>query len=461
MKNWIISLVVMLFKKETTHWIGGLIITSFFCVLNWIGTLPDVPFLLGLTLSFILGIILLFAQKLFLLGKIFIIFGIFLMLVVIIKNNVQEAKIGTNEISMSCDDLVHKLCHADSISWKLYQERNPEILAWVGCAMLEECEKEEDMTYKIPLIKYADSLLNEARKADVAYAYFGRAYKEFYGLGCDKSVKEAVRDVQICLNMKYCGPAYCLLEQMNLDSTEYPDVVRRIRVWRDSVDNVNVSRYQDLCDTFFPSYDNLRWFDMSVTAYYTDLGAFIAIEGNTPKHDSVIKEMHSLYNSVYRGDTTSYAWKVLERNVDFIKDFGGKVLDGEFNCLLAAYYWGKGDVNLARLYSDSLGFYGIWNQYYDFNKFSFNSKESLAQDITREIDDVLHYSSMEKLEYYRSCVDNQLLRHVLDAALKRRYHHIRKEDKQWKKTEDSLTLKTNYFIKQLRPHVSIGRKDYK
>ena len=438
MTNWFISFSIKYINKEAKQRIVGIITLIVVPFLNWIGTFPDIPFLIVLSICLILGVISLFVPKLFPVGKAFVITTISLMLFVVIKNSIKEPQTDNMEYIMTCDDVVHKtISISDSTGWKLYQERNPEILAWIGCVILEGCLKENDLRYKIPMLKYADSLLNEARKADVAYAYFGRAYKEFHGLGCEKSIKEAVRDAQTSLNMEEFPQAYSLLEEMNLDSTEYPEVVNRVRLWRDSIDNVNINSYTDLYQTFFPELSNnkQRNIIISTRTKFNNHGLnTTSIQSDSPEHNSIIKRMNALYEALYNGDTTSVAWKAIERNIEFIKSS-----KREFANILAAYYWGKKDVDSAHLYCDSIyGFYGILNQLHDFNKIPLN-RENIDKDIVRNLNDVLHYSSIDKLNYYSFLSDDPLLKHVLNAAYKRRNHCI----SQKKQSEGRSSLEKN------------------
>lgn len=422
MKNLIISFCT----KEVTLFL----VAAFLFVLNWIGSIPVLPFIIILIILILLGVILIFLSKIgkntLLLGKLSIFIGLTMMLLSILANNLPESFEDKTEYSISCDELVSTFCSMDSTTWKLYKEKNPETLAHIAYAILEKCENKVDWVDRNTLIKCADSLLNEAKKTEMAYAYYGRAYKEYYGLGCEKSVEEAIRDALTCLNMKYFTPPYILLEEMNLDSVEYPDVVKKVRLWQDSLYNAYNKKILYLDEVFYPKHS----------------------EGS----DSFIlkKDLFRISLSVYKGDTTTNVWKAIEENLSIIQK--EHHLDG----LLAAYYWAKGNVDSARIYCDSVvGHYNQFSQDFNFLKFKY-TKDGFAELSLRNLEEELHYSSIATLMSIHT--NNALLRHAIDATLARRIHYVRhkngiEETKEWKEKEDSLTAQTNYFIKQLRPRV--------
>lgn len=422
------NLINNLFTKE----VSLLLAAAFLFILNWIGSIPDLPFIIILIFLINLGVLFVFLSELgkntLLLGKISIFIGLTMMLLSILANNMPESYVDNTEYCESCDDVVSKLCSGDSTTWVLYKEKNPETLARLAYAILDCCIKEVDYSNRNSWIKCADSLLNETKKTDMAYAYYGRAYKEYYGLGCEKSVNEAIRDAISSLNMKHFPLPYILLEEMNPDSTIYPDVVKKVRLWRDSVNNASIKRIQYLDKLFYPKH-------------YEDTVKYMRTD-----------ELFSIYHSVYKGDTTTAVWKAIEENLSFIQN--ERHLDG----LLAAYYWAKGNVDSARLYCDSVvGYYNEFSQDYNFIKFNY-IKDGFAEIAIKNLEEVLHYSSISALESFLSSMNNALLRHAVDATLARRKHFVRhnngiEEGLKWKEKEDSLTKITNYFIKQLRPNV--------
>lgn len=424
MTNWLISFSRNWSKKEIMRFVVRIITCGILYVLAWIGTFPDVPFILGLFVCFLLGFVLLFFKKTFSIGNFLILVGLILMLVVIIKNK-EDVISDSQENNLTCEELARHIVKMDSAGWKLYQNKNPEMIGFIGCAMLEYA-KNNSLDFDIPWVKYADSLLDEARKADEPYAYYGRAYKEYYGIGCEKSFKEAVRDAQICLSMRHCDQAYSLLEQMNLDSIEYPNLYERVQRWRDSINNLDLKRFNLVKRTFFPNL----------------LPKIVGLEHENHR---IFAKCHSMYESLYNGDTTSSAWKIIHENKERIKRW--PIDKG----LLAAYYWGIGKVDSARLYCDSIGgFYNEQNKFHDFCAFVYN-EGSFEKNVFKDLDNILHYSSLDNLESYYSMTKDPLLQFAFKAALVRKDHLLNIEAPN--DAENMLTIESNTFIKQLRPRV--------
>jgi hypothetical protein len=427
MSNSIISFFIKWTKKEINRYIISFISGGLLIFFNRIGALPDIPFIVCIIICLFSGFTLLYFNKYFYLGKVLIIIGICMIPFIIRKNNIAIKSFNDSSYTVSCDELIRNQFQMDSVGWALYEERQPELLAWMGCTMIESFIKEDKQSFVIPELKYADSLLNESRKEDVAYAYLGRAMKEYYGLGGNKSIKEAVRDAQICIDIKHCDQAYSLLEQMNLDTTDYHYLLEKVHKWRDSLDNLVIKSYSLVNQTFIPNW----------------LPPIIGLQNERLR---VMAQLVSMQDALYIGDKSSNAWKVIHENNDEIKKWGKN-----FYGLLAAYYWGIGKADSARIYCDSIGsFYNDRSQFYNFSNFKYN-ENTFERDVIKSLDDVLHYSSIDNLGYYASISNNPYLKYAFETAKYRKDHLLNIKDQN--DAETMITIQINAYIKQLRPRL--------
>ena len=299
--------------------------------------------------------------------------GISLMFIAIVSAGLLIVNLTTVEkkvktIAARNDDaIVRTMFTMDTTGWRRYQERDPDFLALIAGHILTHAENDRAAS-GITYIDVADRLLKEAANGESSVAYYYMAFQYHHGIGVPRYPKMAIKYVLASLNIKETNYAYELMEQMNVDSAEYPNEYMRMRQWRERynryIDSVNV---------------DLKMFAVS-KAGFTNLNEW---KGFT------------IMDSLYQGDTSATCWKMTNKHLGVIRKIQPSKTNIWMPCL-ACYYHGLKNYDSAQFYYDiSLKekCYGsevlLFGDFCDASDFNIN----------RDISPILRYTSS-----YRLCI---------------------------------------------------------
>lgn len=296
-------------------------------------SLLSVPTLFVLGVPYVSTLILILIAALFVVAGGICLFlrkkvGLYLIYISIVSIGLYVVKITTNDgkissiIAQNDDAIIRSIIVTDTTGWRLYQERDPEILAKMAGAILISADNTAEEK-RIQYIDVADRLLKEAANGKAADAYYYRAFQYMKGIGSTQYRKLAIDNLNASLKIKETPAAYMLMEQMNIDSVEFLEEYAKMVMWQkhneEYIDSANA-----------------------------DLNVFSA-----PVEDSLIHKWkgYRIMDTLYRGDSNALCWKMLRKHLNLIRSQQVSRTSA-WPAVLACYYKGIKKIDSAQFCYD-------------------------------------------------------------------------------------------------------------
>ena len=363
----------------------GLSLLSVPSIVIWASAyVPDVILVIAAITFVSGGLVSVIAKKRKLGISIFIIAAIIIGLLVVKHTNEDTKK--ESIVARNDDRLVRQMVSTDTTGWRLYEERNPEMLASIALTLLDQAASSQEVG-GIQYIDLAERLLDESANEGAWNAYLGYAYMYSKGLGSKKYERLAVDNLNKSLSIRKTNEAYSLFEQLKLDSTAYPREYAQTCLWRNEYNeyiayvNADTRILSSVIDPIFEGVPVQRW------------------------------KGFDILDSLYRGDTSSLCWKMMNKHVSILS-LEARRTPTSFPLFLTAYYYGIGKVDSSHFFYDMtlqqkiLGYAALW-----YGEFAGTKSFNLNGDLLP----ILKYSSSYLLE---------LESHLLESSLQE-YPYLR------------------------------------